>query len=96
METYEIDCELQSPLNWEGETPTSSADFWQYSEIKCESQNIEIDLIENATTGGEFFIKKSVSYGDFLIIVFLMIFLVFGILKFLSNFLIPKLMNFKR
>jgi len=96
MENSVIECEFQTPKTWEDITPTSSDDFWQYSEIKCESQNIEIDLIQNATTGAEFFIKKSVSYGDFLIIVFLMIFLVFGVLKFLINFLIPKLMNFKR
>lgn len=96
MENYNIDCYFESPLTWEGETPTSSDDFWQYSEIKCESQDIEIDLIQNATTGAEFYIKKSVSYGDILIIVFLMIFLVLGIMKFLTDFLIPKLMNFKR
>jgi len=96
MENYQIDCEFQSPKTWEDQTPTSSDDFWQYSELKCESQDIKIDLIENATTGAEFYLDKSVSYGDFLIIVFLMIFLIFGIMKFLVNFLIPKLMNFKR
>ena len=96
MENYNIWCEFNSPRTWENIEPVSKTDFWQYSEIYCQYENAEIELIENATTGAEFFIKKSVSYGDFLIITFLTIFLIFGILKFLTNFLIPKLMNFKR
>jgi len=96
MENYNINCELNSPRTWENIPPETKTDFWQYSEIYCQYENPEIELIENASTGTEFYLKKNVSYGDFLIITFLMIFLVFGILKFLINFLIPKLMNFKR
>ena len=99
METYNTHCEFNSPRTWENLPPTSKNDFWQYSKIYCQSDDVKLlenELIQNSTTGAESFIKKSISYGDFLIIIFLMIFLIFGILKFLTNFLIPKLMNFKR
>ena len=99
MENYNIHCEFNSPRTWENLEPTNKLDFWQYSEIYCQSDDVKLlenELIENTTTGAEFFIKKSVSYGDFLIIVFLMIILIWGIMKFLINFFIPKLMNFKK
>lgn len=53
-------------------------------------------LIINEDTGAEFFIDKSVSYGDILVVSFLMLFLIFGVMKFILNFFIPKLVNFKR
>lgn len=99
MEIYNIQCELNSPRTWEDLEPMSKTDFWQYSEIYCQSDDVKLfenQLIENTTTGAEFLIKKSVSYGDFLIITFLMLFLIWGILRFLVNFFIPKLMNFKK
>ncbi|GAI58134.1 unnamed protein product, partial [marine sediment metagenome] len=52
-----------------------------------------IELIENTTTGAEFYISKTIGYGDILIITFLMLFLIFGILKFLTDFVIPKLFH---
>lgn len=94
MEIYTQHCEFNSPRTWENLEPVNKTDFWQYSEMFCQSE--EIELIENATTGAEFYIKKSVSYGDFIIITFLTIFLIFGVLKFLMDFLIPKLVNFRR
>jgi len=98
MLEYNIHCELESPRTWENLEPTEK-DFWQYSQIYCQSDDVKLfenTLIQNIETEAEFLVKKSVSYGDFLIITFLMIFLIWGILKFLINFFIPKLMNFKK
>jgi len=98
-----IICEFNSPKTWENLPPTTKTDFWNYSEIYCETtdastsiQFLKNELIQNATTGAEFFVEKSVSYGDFLVITFLMIFLIFGIMKFIVDFIIPKRINFKR
>lgn len=65
---------------------------WEYSKMGCifTEQEISSELIENSTTGAEFYLDKRVSYGEVLVLTFLMIFLVFGILKFLTDFLIPK------
>jgi len=99
MLEYNIHCELESPRTWENISPVDERDFWQYSQIYCQSDDVKLfenTLIQNIETGAEFLVKKSVSYGDFLIITFLMIFLIWGIMKFLINFFIPKLMNFKK
>jgi len=87
-------CHFNGPKTFNGDVPSTSTDFWQYSEMECSSPQTE--LIENSTTGTSFYIKKTISYGDFIIITFLTIFLVFSITKFLINFIIPKRMNFKR
>lgn len=77
------------PLTCEGTPPTTSTDFWQYSKMVKEEERIE--LIENATTGATFFLNKEITYGDFLIIVFLMLFLIFGIVRFFINFIMKKI-----
>jgi hypothetical protein len=58
------------------------------------SHNQESELITSVS--GEFYLHKDMSYGDFLVITFLTIFLIFGITKFLINFFIPKFINFKK
>ena len=91
---YEINCQFSNPKTFDGDTPTST-DFWNYQDLICQSTSTT-ELIENASTGASFWIRQEVSYGDVLIITFLLLFLVFGILKFLTDFLVPKLINFKR
>jgi len=85
-----MNCQYSTPVN----LGTEEDPDWAYSEALCEFPQIE--LIENATTGAEFYISKTIGYGDILVITFLTLFLIFGILKFLTDFLIPKLVNFKR
>jgi len=43
-------------------------------------------LIQNSETNAEFYLQKSLTYGDLLIVIFLSIFLIFSIFKFLWNF----------
>ena len=91
---YEINCEFSTPKTFDDSTPTST-DFWNYKNVICQSTSTA-ELIENTTTGASFYVRQEISYGDILIITFLTLFLVFGVLKFLTDFLIPKLVNFKR
>jgi len=95
---YEINCELQDPKTHTGGTPTST-EIWNYQKMICEATSTPetLELIENATTGASFLVRQEISYGDILIVNFLMLFLVFGILNFLINFIIPKTIRyFKR
>lgn len=92
----EIICEFQTPKTHTGETPTTT-DFWNYQTMICEGTSTLETLIENASTGANFYLRQEISYGDILVIVFLILFLVFGILGFLVKFLIPKTITyFKR
>lgn len=89
-----MDCQYTNPIN----LGTVENPDWAYSQMTCEFSELEnpLELIVNAETDAEFYISKTVDYGDILIITFLTMFLIFGILKFLTDFLIPKLINFKR
>jgi len=89
----EIICEFQTPKTHTGETPTST-DFWNYQEMIC-SSTLET-LVENASTGASFYLSKQIGYGEILILTFLTLFLLFGILSFLINVIIPKRINFKK
>lgn len=86
---YEIECQFSAPLD------LGEGDF-EYSEMNCNatSNPQQWELIENATTS--FYLTKTINYGEILIITFLMLFLIFGISKFLVNFIIPKKISFKR
>ena len=89
-------CELSEPKDFQGNPPATSTDIWNYQKMVCSSTPETIELVENASTGASFYISKQLSYGDILLITFLTLFLIFGIFKFLIDFIIPKRMNFKR
>ena len=108
---FEIECEFSEPVHWDPEEEAfcpscaSSPPFedWNFSKMTCSgsgsetsTQELTYELIENAQTGSDFYLSKSLSYGDIFIVFFLMCFVVFGIFNFLTNFIIPKFMNFRK
>ena len=88
-----MDCIYTDPVNL-GESNKSD---WEYSKSSCifTDQEIPLTLIQSGNSE-EFYMNKTISYGDILVLTFLTIFLVFGIVKFLTDFFIPKLVNFRR
>lgn len=53
-------------------------------------------LIENATTGAEFFLRPTISYGKIIIILLLLLLLIFEIIKFPIEIIIPQKLNFRK
>jgi len=90
--SFEIECQFSVPVN----LATDPKEDFEYSVMNCQATSTSLELIENATTGASFFLRQEITYGDILVITFLMLFLIFGILKFLTDFLIPKIFNWKR
>lgn len=89
-----LQCQFNSPETFSGETPTTTDQEFEFSEVNCSStQTIKK---ENSTTGTSFFLDQTFTYGDILIVGFLMIFLVLGIISFFINRIIPKFINFKK
>ena len=82
-----MNCEFSDPIE------IGEMDF-EYSKMSCTP--VLTELIQNGETGAEFYVRKEVSYGDILLLTFLTLFLIFGVVKFLTDFLIPRLVNFKR
>lgn len=88
-----MDCQYTNPVN----LGTAENPDWEYSEISCEFSELEnpLELITNTETEANFYISKTLDYGDVLVITFLILFLVFGILKFLTNFLTTTIIKFQ-
>jgi len=87
-----MECEFQNPVNYLGKPPLEGEPF-QFQNLTCDVATTT-KLIENSETGASFFIGKTLSYGDLILITFLVIFLLFGIVKFIWNF-IQQNWNFK-
>jgi len=81
-------CQFYSPRTWENLEPTSKTDIWNYSEWNCWSGKSE--LIQNSETSAEFYVEKTLNYGDALILWFLTIFLIGYLFKFAYNFFWKK------
>lgn len=69
-------CEFNNPIN----LGTEELPDWEYSEMLCDVPNI-YELVENETTEASFFLEKTFTYGDFFVMFFLTVFVLFGIIK---------------
>lgn len=72
--------ELQ-PLEEDSAQPNP---IWNYSEIICDDE--VLTLIKNETTDGEFYVQKTLTYGEAMILWFLTIFAFYLIFKTTYNF----------
>ena len=87
-------CDFYKPQLFNGENPSSTDEFWQFAKANCTSTQTE--LIVNDENASFFFLDKSITYGDFLIITFLFLFAVFSIVHFLTDWFIPKKLDWKQ
>jgi len=83
-------CIFSNPVLFNGETPATSTDIWNFSEMSCVETTSETTLIQNASTGAEFYFKNSFTSGEILICLFLLLFTIFGITKMIIDFFIPR------
>lgn len=82
-----INCDYTIPFNSEG-NPPAVGEIWNYSHASCTQSSLF--LLQNPETGAEFYLQKTMSYGDLLLIIFVSIFLVWGIVRFLWNFVYER------
>ncbi len=86
-------CEFNSPRTWENIPPISKLEYWNYSQIICNSIDDKpeiFNLIQNPDTGGEFYIQKTLNYGEAMILWFLTLFSFYLIFKTAYNFFWKK------
>jgi len=79
-----MDCEFSTPVNFEGQPATADEQF-QFQYASCNSEILT--LIHNDTNEAEFYIQKTLTYGELLLIIFISIFFIFGVFKFVWNFI---------
>jgi len=77
-----MDCDLSQPQNYQGNTPAVGEPF-AFQHITCNTS--EAEQVTNGTAN--FYINKQLDYGQILILTFLLLFFVFGTIKFLWNYI---------
>lgn len=86
-----LDCILSSPVNYNGETPTSG-DIWNFSAVSCSSTattSSSTSLITETLIASDtrsFVLQDKIDYGEILIISLLILGLVFGLVIFIRDF----------
>jgi len=79
-----MECEFSDIVNLE--TDPEKPAQWSFSKFTCTASTTEAELIQNATSGAKFWLDKSINYGEILIIVFLSIFAIAIVCKWVSEF----------
>lgn len=95
MET--INCEFYNPYYFDLATKTllpfdstNGGTSWNYKNYSCTSTDSKVALIQNSETGAEFFVDKTLNYGDSIIIWFLTAFAFYLIFRTAYNFFWKK------
>jgi len=78
-------CILSVPVN----LGQDGAPDWEYSQIDCDYTGL-YEYVENSTTSASFYLEKSFTYGDFFVMGFLTMFLLFGITKLIWQTFVKK------
>lgn len=90
-------CQFLEPVN----LGNASKPDYEYSVLNCTSTENNtttnsLTLIQNSETGAEFYLDKTINYGEILILIFFFLFAVFGIVKVIMDFWIPHKIDFKK
>jgi hypothetical protein len=77
-----MDCIFSQPQNYQGNPPNNHEAF-AFAHMTCNTS--EAENVSNGTAN--FYISKQLDYGQILILTFLLLFFVFGTIKFLWNYI---------
>jgi len=90
-----IKCDFSIPLDYQGFTPLTEKNIWAFSKMECSgsldfsTSTLPAYLEKIQDSEKSFFLEKNISYGDFLIVAFLILFFVAfsvaGIREFAKN-----------
>jgi hypothetical protein len=89
-----LNCVFSEPVDFQRNIPLTKQDFWNFSKMTCFSSSTE--LIENSENGSEFYLSKTINYGDILVLTFLLLFAIFGIVKLIGDFFIPQRVDIRK
>lgn len=90
-----INCDFSDPVMFNGEAPTTTDQVFNFKNATCSVADPRFEEKINATTGASFKVDRTMSYGDTIIVSFLLIMLIAGIVKFFTDTIIPFFVDFK-
>lgn len=96
-----INCEFSEPKTFNNSPAETKQDIWAYSKMTCQgdleasssSIPIFISQVNSPDNSRSFYLNKSLSYGDILILFFIVFFLVFGIIGVIRKLLTEKFLT---
>lgn len=92
-----MECQFSNPFYWNNiakqlmplDETVARLDAWNYSTMICTNDNLDQYTFQqyvNPTNGANFYLQKSLSYGDILVIFFLVFCFVAIVFKLIWNF----------
>lgn len=79
-------CQFSVPVDL---NPNTGIEDYEFSVLDCTSTDQAQTLIQNPQTGSEFYLDKTLNYGEILVLFFIFLFIVFGSVKVIMDFWIP-------
>ena len=92
-----INCYFSEPKDYQDNAPTTEKDIWAFSKMDCvgsldystSTLPVSLEKMTSQDEQKDFFLEKTISYGDFLITSFFILLIlglaVFGIRDFVKN-----------
>jgi len=78
-------CELYNAIDLGIDT-----EDWEFTKMDCTYENDKFILVKSESTEAEFYLEKTINYGDIILIVFLSIFTIAIICKWIAEFVFKK------
>lgn len=96
-----INCIFSEPLKQDGVPPNLNSQEWEFSKMSCSgdleastsSIPLYISKIISPDNSRSFYLNKTLSYGDILILFFIVFFLVFGMIGVIRRFISDKFIS---
>jgi hypothetical protein len=92
-----MDCEFLNPVDFQGNVPTSSTDFWNFKNVSCSATSSPSTLpeyiskvISSSTPEKIFYISNTIDYGQVLILGFFVLAFLFAVVLSISKLVFKK------
>jgi len=102
-----MECEFSNPYYWDTierilkplDETVARPDTWNFTKIICDTSEMTniYELVENPEISeNQFYLQKTISYGDFFVIFFLTLFTLIFFFNFIFNFIFKKRITFRK
>jgi hypothetical protein len=90
-----MECEFLNPVDFQGNVPASSTDFWNFENLICTSSTSTLpiyisEVISTSTPEKNFFLSKTIDLGQILMIGFIILFCLFGAVLVIKDLIFKK------
>lgn len=90
-----MDCEFLNPVDFQGNVPASSTDFWNFKNLTCSSTTSTLpayisEIISTSTPEKNFYLSKTIDLGQILFLGFFLLFFLFAIVFSIKKIVFKK------